>query len=139
MKMKCQLLYFVLLFLPVFFFSCEDKDKADDIQHVIVGSWQLISVQTDGTNADLTAYPDIIQFQSNFIFQSYTTITKTTVRGGWSYENGMLNISVYLPAAFYVIKADGQNLSLKRLDFNTGGTLSTTIQEYRRVSESITN
>ena len=106
------------------------------MQHRIAGSWQLSSVQIDGTSADLTAYPDIIQFQPNFIFESYNTATQKQVRGGWSYENGMLNISVYLPAAFYIVKADAQNLSLKRLDFNTGGTLSTTIQEYRK---SITN
>jgi hypothetical protein len=134
--MKYRLLYAVLFLLSVFFSSCEDKNETDDIRSLIVGAWQLTSVQIDGTNADLTAYPDIIQFQPNYIFQSYNTITQTKVRGGWSYESDMLTVSVYLPAAFYVLKADAQNLSLKRLDFNTAGMLSTTIQEYRRIADS---
>ena len=133
--MERRLLHFILFSLFVFFFSCENKDEAEDMRQMIVGSWQLISVQIDGTNVDFTAYPDIIQFQANYIFQSYNTTTETKVRGGWSYEGEMLNISVYLPAAFYILKADAQNLSLKRLDFNTEGTLSITIQEYLRKSE----
>jgi hypothetical protein len=137
--MKKQLILTLLVGLLAFF-SCEDKDEAADIRNTIVGVWQLSAVQIDGATVDLTAFPDKIQFQSNSIFQSYNTATDIKIRGGWSYEGDMLNISVYLPAAFYVLKADAQNLSLKRLDFNSGGTLSETIQEYRRISdESITN
>jgi hypothetical protein len=139
MKTKRRFLYLVLFSLPVLLFSCKDKDETEELRNAIVGTWQLSSVQRDGVDVDLTAFPDIIQFQPNYIFLSYATSTQVKVRGGWSYDGDMLNISVYLPAAFYVLKADALSLSLKRLDFNTGGTLTTTIQEYRRTSESITN
>lgn len=47
----------------------------------------------------------------------------------------MLNISVDLPAAYYVIKVDEVSLTLKRLDFKSDSSLQTTIKEYKRVDE----
>jgi hypothetical protein len=105
----------------------------EDLKNAIVGSWQLSSVQINGTDVDLTAYPDIIQFQANYIFESKNSTNNETVRGGWSYEGDMLNISVYLPAAFYIVKVDSQNLILKRLDFNSSGLLIETILNYRKL------
>jgi hypothetical protein len=133
---KTHWFYFPILCLLFSLFSCEEKDDSEDVKNAIAGTWQLTSMQIDGTATDLSSSPDVIQFQSNAIFQSYNTITQVKVRGGWSYEGDMLNISVYLPAAYYVLKADAQNLSLKRLDFNTEGTLTTTLQEYRRSPDS---
>jgi hypothetical protein len=103
------------------------------MRNAIVGSWQLSSVQIDGTNADLTAYPNTVQFKANYIFESKNSADSETVRGGWSYEGNMLNISVYLPAAFYIVKVDSQNLILKRLDFNSSGLLIETILNYRKL------
>jgi hypothetical protein len=139
MKTKHQILYWFPFVLSMLFFSCKDKDETGGMKNAITGTWQLISVQKDGVNADLTTFPDKIQFQANYIFQSYNTTTQVKIRGGWSYEGDMLNISVYLPVAFYVLKADAQHLTLKRLDFNAQGILGETIQEYRRTTESITN
>jgi hypothetical protein len=119
------------------FLSCaDDKDEAAEIQKEIAGTWQLISVTADGADADISSYPDFIRFQANSIFLSYREATEVKERGGWSYTGEMLNISLYLPAAYYPLKIDAQNLSLKRLDFNTEGALSTSILEYRRTDDS---
>jgi hypothetical protein len=133
MKTKYRFLYLLIFCFPVLFFACEEKNEADSVRNAIVGKWKLLSVAIDGVEADVTVYPDSIEFQSNAIFRSVRSTTQETVRGSWSYEGDMLNISVYLPAAFYVLKADAQQLLLKRLDFNSEGSLATTIQEYRRV------
>jgi hypothetical protein len=138
MKIKHLFLYLFLCCLLPLSFSCEDKDEADNLRNAIIGTWQLTSVQINGVSAEPSAYPDdIIQFQPNYIFQSYNTTTEETTRGEWSYEDEMLNISIYLPVAFYVLEANAQNLSLKRLDFNSEGTLTTTIQEYRKINDEL--
>jgi len=122
------------LFLPVF--SCSKDDAAENMRNDIVGTWKLTSVSIDGSNADISTFPDLIQFQEKFIFQEYRSSTSTKTRGGWSYEGDMLNISIYLPAAFYVVSITNQNLTLKRYDFNTDGSLRTTIQQYQRTADS---
>ncbi|MDR0546966.1 MAG: lipocalin family protein [Dysgonamonadaceae bacterium] len=114
--------------------SCEKEDAAGDIRASLVGSWQLASVEIDGNEADLTAYPAFVRFQSNQLYQSYDG--STLVRGSWSYENGMLNISTDLPAAYYVEEVNSQTLSLKRKDFNTEGQLSISIKHYQRADNS---
>jgi hypothetical protein len=133
--MKKRLFTLTVCCLFLSFLSCEDENEADNIKNAIAGTWQLTSVKIDGTEAATSSFPDVIQFQPNFIFQSYNTSTQIKVRGGWSYEGDMLNISVDLPASYYVLNANAQNLSLKRLDFNTGGDISTTILEYRNTSD----
>lgn len=135
--MKKNSIFFALLCCLLSFSSCNDEDEADSIRTAIAGTWQLSSVVVDGNNlSDLSAYPEFVQFQSNSIFQTYDKLTDVKERGGWSYENDMLNISIYLPAAYYVLKVDAQYLSLKRFDFNVEGALSTTIQEYERSVDS---
>jgi hypothetical protein len=137
MKTKYRFLYLLIFCFPILFFACEEKNEADSVRNAIVGKWKLLSVAIDGVEADVTAYPDNIEFQSNAVFQSGHSTTQETVRGGWSYEGDILNISVYLLAAFYVLKADAQQLLLKRLDFNAEGTLTTTILEYRRTGDEL--
>jgi hypothetical protein len=124
----------LLLFLPIFFFILDDK--ADDMRNAIVGTWKLTSVTVDGANMDISTYPNLIQFQANTIFQAYNSSTSVKNRGGWSYEGEMLNISLYLPAAFYIMNIDAKNLTLKRYDFNTDGSLRTTIQQYQLTNDS---
>jgi hypothetical protein len=124
----------ILIFLP--FSSCENKDEAEDIRTNLAGTWQLASVRIDGLAVDTGAYPEFIRLQENRIFLSYDAATELLIRGGWSYEGNMLNISTDLPAAYYIEQADGKTLSLKRLDFNADGKLSTTVRDYRRTDDS---
>jgi hypothetical protein len=130
--MKNNYLISIVSILFILFFSgCEDKNEAEEIQANLVGTWQLTSVQIDGATTDIAAYPGFVRFQENRIFLSYNTVTGELTRGGWSYEGNMLNVSTDLPAAYYVLHADGKTLSLKRQDFNTNGELSTTIRDYQ--------
>ena len=136
MSKKIYFFYSAVLFLFMTISACSKEDKADNMRDTIVGTWKLTSVSIDGSSADISTYPDLIQFQSNSIFQAYNTSTKVKNRGGWSYEGEMLNISIYLPAAFYIKNVDTKNLSLQRYDFNTEGSLKTTIQQYQRTDDS---
>ena len=127
----------VILFLSIVSLSsCKEEDETDAVVSSLVGTWQLAQVRIDGSSADISDYPGYIRLQTNQIYLSYNESNQTLVRGGWSYENGMLNISVDLPAAYYVEKVDGQNLALKRQDFNTNGEISITVKEYRRTEDS---
>jgi hypothetical protein len=136
MSKKSFFFYGIVLFFILSITACNKDNEADDMRSAIVGTWKLISLSVDGTNADTSSYPDLIQFQSSAIFQAYNTSTSVKIRGEWSYDGSMLNISSYLPAAFYIVNVDGQGLTLKRFDFNTDGSLKTTIQQYQRTADS---
>jgi hypothetical protein len=116
--------------------SCKENDEPGDIVNSLVGTWQLIEIRIDGNNAEVEDSPEYIRFQANRIYLSYIESSQTLIRGGWSYENGMLNISVDLPAAYYVENVDGKILTLKRQDFNANGEISVTVKEYRRTEDS---
>jgi hypothetical protein len=134
--MKNNFLIPIAAFLFILFFSCcEDKNEAEEIQTNLVGTWQLTSVQIDGATTDIAAYPGFIQFQENRIFLSYNATSGLVTRGGWSYEGNMLSVSTDLPAAYYVLHADGKTLSLKRQDFNTTGGLIATVRDYQRTGD----
>ena len=133
--------FFFIVVLPLIFSiaSCDKEDKADEVRKAIVGTWELISVTVDGQALDadeLLSYPSLVQFQSNSIFQVYNQSTGKKTRGGWSYEGDMLNISLYLPAAFYIMDVNSVNLNLKRYDFNEDSSLRNTFLRYQRVDDS---
>ncbi|MDR1632529.1 MAG: lipocalin family protein [Dysgonamonadaceae bacterium] len=130
MKIKYTLPLAVLLVFTLFP-ACEDKNETEEIQTNLVGTWRLTSVQTDGAATDIAAYAGFIRLQENRIFLSYDATAGVLTRGGWSYEGNMLNISTDLPAAYYVLRADGKTLSLKRQDFNPGGGLTITVRDYQ--------
>jgi len=136
MSKKNYFFYGIVLLLILSINACKKNNEADDMRNAVVGTWKLSSLTVDGTSVDSSSYPDLIQFQSGSIFQAYNSSSNIKIRGEWSYEGEMLNITSYLPAAFYIMNVDGQNLTLKRLDFNTNGSLRTTIQQYQRTADS---
>jgi len=136
MSRKKYFFYIIVLSLLIPVIACDKNNKDDDMRNAIVGTWKLQSITIDGTTTDTSAYPDVIQFQSNFIFQAYNTTSKVKNRGGWSYEGDMLNISLYLPAAFYIVNIDSKNLTIKRYDFKPDGSLKSTVQQYQRTNDS---
>lgn len=133
--MKNRLSYFLLLSVVMLLFASCDKD--DDTSDKIVGTWQLTTMEVDGQQQDISQTTDILQFQSNSLFVRLIVSTNQKIRGGWSYEGDMLNISPDLPAAYYVVNANGSELILKRIDFNTDGSLKTTIISYQKVADEM--
>lgn len=116
--------------------SCSDDD--DQIDKDIVGTWQLTEMSVNGASVAITGLDDVYQYQKNTIFQRYNTTTKAAPkRGGWSYEGDMLNISLDLPSAYYILNISSNKMTLKRLDFDTDGTLKETITVYDRVDDSL--
>lgn len=133
--MKNRFSYFLLLSVVMLLFASCDKD--DDTSGKIVGTWQLTKMEVDGQQQDISDTTDILQFQSNSLFVRFIVSTSQKIRGGWSYEGDMLNISPDLPAAYYVVNANGSELILKRIDFNTDGSLKTTIISYQKVADEM--
>ncbi len=133
--MKNRFSYFLLLSVVMLLFVSCDKD--DDTSDKIVGTWQLTKMEVDGQQQDISDTTDILQFQSNSLFVRFIVSTSQKIRGGWSYEGDMLNISPDLPAAYYVVSANGSELILKRIDFNTDGSLKTTIISYQKVADEM--
>lgn len=127
-----------LLFLSfaICFVSCNDDE--DSVQDRIVGTWQLQSMQEDGQAVSIVGQNDLVQFQSNSIFLRYnSSATSAVKRGGWSYTGGMLNISLDLPAAYYVLNLNANELKIKRLDFAATGSVKTTEFVYNKVSDDL--
>lgn len=137
MKKHVYLKILIVLTLGSFLIACEKNSESDPIKAALVGTWELSSVQIDGVDQDLTAYPDYIQFQLNQIYLTYDSPSDVIERGGWSYEGEMLNISFDLPAAYYILLANNQYLNLKRYDFNAEGQLDIRIMQYIRADDSM--
>lgn len=114
--------------------SCKDEDKTSDL---IVGTWKLTAVQVDGNSEDISTKADLIQFQANSIFQSYNSSAGVKTRGGWSYEGNMLNISLDLPAAYYIESVNSTSLELKRYDIKEEGGLQTTLLFYEKANDDL--
>ncbi|MFV0469168.1 MAG: lipocalin family protein [Dysgonomonas sp.] len=128
--------FLLLLSFAICFVSCNDDE--DSVQDRIVGTWQLQSMQEDGQAVSIIGQDDLVQFQSNSIFLRYnSSATSAVKRGGWSYTGGMLNISLDLPAAYYVLNLNANELKIKRLDFATTGLVKTTEFVYNKVSDDL--
>jgi hypothetical protein len=135
--MKNSLFILIIATLSMLSFSrCSDNGETEDIRASLVGTWQLTAVEIDDQATDITSSPAFVRFQSNQIYLSYDATANVVTHGGWSYEGNMLNISVDLPAAYYVLHADAATLSLKRYDFNADGNLRITIRKYQRTDDA---
>lgn len=133
--MKNNLTYLLLFCSVMIFFTSCDND--DDTFDRIVGTWQLTSIEVDGQQQDITDVKEILQFKDNSLFVRYIESNGEKIRGGWSYEGDMLNISVDLPAGYYVVNLTGTELILRRLDFSADGSLRTTIIRYTKTSDNM--
>jgi len=130
--MKKKIVYLLFVGFIGLSTGCEQEV---DICDSIVGTWELQRLIIDEQEVSLVEKKQWIAFQANSIYLSYQSETNIQNRGGWSFSGQMLNISVDLPAAYYVIKVDEVSLTLKRLDFKSDSSLQTTIKEYKRVDE----
>lgn len=120
--------------LGLFATSCEQKEN---LAEKLAGTWQLTILRVNGQSEDISTKTGLIQFQVNSVFQSYNLSTGEKNRGGWSFTGNMLNISLDLPAAYYVQLVDAEMMTLKRLDFDDDGSLKTTELDYVKVDDNL--
>ena len=127
---------FILFFcLTISFFACSEKD--DNLSERLVGAWQLTSININNQQQDLSGKNEMILFTETFVFKRYLSDEDKYRIGGWNIKADMLNISLDLPSAYYIEVLNSTELSLKRLDFETDGSLKTTIINYQKVSEDL--
>lgn len=125
------LLFFCFTFT---LFSCE---KDEEIQDRIVGAWELTSETVNGEDQDLTGKNQILLFAQTYVFKRYLVEEEKYRIGGWSIKGGQLNISLDLPAAYYIETLTQIELVTKRIDFNDQGEIQSTLNTYKRVSEAL--
>jgi hypothetical protein len=128
----------VLMFL-LLIVSCE-KDSTDDDQIArMIGTWHQVSRSIDGTTVQKDSTRLVMQIDENnicILCDSTSTATKAKnilKRSGWSYNNGLLNIAIDLPAS-WKITSETNKLSLERLDFNQTGNITKTVIGFERMT-----
>jgi hypothetical protein len=125
-------LTFCLLALTVF--SCKKEDNNTESQ--LIGKWILVDKMVDNSAVTLSDCEKLstITFQADNISYLYDACADKTVNSGWNYKDGMLDISEYLPAAFYIDQLDNALLKIRRSDITSQGSLQVTILGYSRIN-----
>jgi len=120
-----------IVFVVVFFAACKEEKILTDTN--FLGKWKLTKMEVDGNVKSLTTneMDSTLSFNQIGIMElsGYSNIQK---RSGWNYSNGMLNISIHLPASYYVQEITEADMVLKRLDFVNGNSISTTVTHFQR-------
>lgn len=116
-------------------FSCEKEEENIDIQ--LVGKWKLSEKIIGGSVAALSECEkqSTIELKEKNLCLLYDACNDLSVNSGWSYKSDMLNISEYLPAAFYVDQLDKSSMTLRRNDISPEGNLQVTVLKYNRTTE----
>ncbi len=121
--------------LALLAFAC-DKDDEAGVEDLLPGIWMLSEKVIDGQAVTLSdcEKQSTIEFFSHNICVLYDACEDTSVNSGWSYTYEMLNISVHLPAAYYVEHIDNSSLRISRYDITDEGGLQSTLFSYNRQS-----
>lgn len=133
-----HLLFFISLVILSTVLSCE-KDSSGDEVLKFYGTWRQTSRVIDDTPTTLDSTRLIIQINSNNICVLYdSTIAAVSsdeviTRSGWSYNNGLLNIAVDIPASWQVSASDTE-LDMERIDFNQDGAIMRTSIQYKKIA-----
>ncbi len=122
-------------FLLFAVFSCEEEEEKLDIQ--LVGKWKLSEKIVGSSVAALSEceMQSTVELKEKNLCTLYDACNDLSINSGWSYKSDMLNISEYLPAAFYVDQVDKTTLTLRRKDISSEGTLQVTVLKYIRSTE----
>jgi len=132
-----HLLFFISLVILSTLLSCE-KDSSDETLK-FYGTWRQTSRVIDDIPTTLDSTRLIIQINSNNICVLYdSTIAaissdEVITRSGWSYNNGLLNIAVDIPASWQVNASDTE-LNMERIDFNQDGAIMRTSIQYEKIA-----
>lgn len=115
--------------------SCQKEEISMEDQ--LIGKWKLTNATIDGTAVVLSdcEKEETIDLQASNICRLYDSCSDVTTNSGWNYKSGMLNISEYLPAAFYIELVDKTSLRISRKDITAEGNLQQTILDYVKLQE----
>ena len=124
-----------LCLLILLVFSCKKEEENLEIQ--LTGKWSLTEKSVDNIPVTLSAcekesYLDLQEKNQCVI---YNACSDESINSGWNYKDEMLNISEYLPAAFYIEQLDNTSLKLKRNDISSEGNLQVTFLQYSKNPE----
>jgi hypothetical protein len=110
--------------------SCAKEESG--IGDQLIGHWKLTAKSIDNLPVSLSAceQQNGIIFQENNICLLIDGCTGDTANSGWNYKDEMLNISIHLPAAYYVDQVDEATLKIRRKDISPEGNLQVTLLSY---------
>ena len=119
-----------LCILTLVTFSCKKSEVSTE--DLLISTWTLTDKTIDNIPVTLSdcEKQSSIEFQVNNFCLLYNACSKETINSGWNYKYEMLNISEYLPAAFYIQQLDNASLKLMRKDISTLGSLQVTVLSY---------
>jgi len=127
-----RILTFCLLALVVY--SCKKDD--DNTESALIGKWILVDKMVDNSTVVLTDCEKLstITFEADNISYLFDACGNKTINSGWNYKDGMLDISDYLPVAFYIEQLDNTTLKIRRNDISPQGSLQVTILGYSKIN-----
>jgi len=113
-------------------FSCSNEDRSTEER--LAGKWILADRKVDSVTVTLSEceMQSYIEFQVNNLCVIHDACLAESTNSGWSYQNGMLNISAHLPAAWYIDQLDDAVLMIRRNDISPSGLLQVTVRTYSR-------
>ena len=114
-------------------FSCSKEEAG--VETRIIGIWRLTEKVVDQVPAALSEceLASTLEFQENNLCVLLDGCTNKITNSGWNYRYDMLNISVQLPAAYYIEKLDGESLVIRRQDITTDGNLMVSVLTYIKI------
>lgn len=114
-------------------FSCSKEEDGVEIR--ILGTWRLTEKVVDQVPAVLSEceLASTLEFQENSLCVLLDGCTSKKTNSGWNYRYDMLNISVQLPAAYYIEKLDGESLVIRRQDITADGNLMVSVLTYLKI------
>jgi hypothetical protein len=115
-------------------YSCKKED--DNTESALIGKWILVDKMVDNSAVALTdcEKQSTITFQADNISYLFDACANKTTNSGWNYKDGMLDISDYLPVAFYIEQLDNTSLKIRRNDISPQGSLQVTILGYAKIN-----
>jgi hypothetical protein len=125
--------------IALFFSACKADTTDADTINSFVGTWNQTTRIINGATSSKDSTRLLFQINSNNICllcdsTAASVKAKTIVkRSGWSYNSGLLNLAIDMPASWKVT-TDASTLNLERTDFKTDGTISKTVLIFTRVA-----
>lgn len=120
------------------FAACKTDSTDTDMVSNLIGTWNQQNRTVDGTNTLKDSTRLLLQINANKICilcdSTNSSVKANTIvkRSGWSYEAGLFNLAIDMPAS-WTVTTSSSTLQMERFDFKSDGTISRTVLQYKRV------